>query len=137
VNCGHRCCQFPVVRSAAITGRRLLAASRHGPSSIASISVRGLDDDDSITNATAIPSLLRAGDGNDRVVGGSGDDTLVGGFGDDVLRGGAGSDTAGYSEVSNRLGIRADLDGATGDDGSSEDGPAGAPGHHRAECGGP
>jgi Ca2+-binding RTX toxin-like protein len=29
-------------------------------------------------------------------------------------------------EVSNRLGIHADLNGATGDDGSSEDGPAGA-----------
>jgi Ca2+-binding RTX toxin-like protein len=43
-----------------------------------------------------------------------------------VLQGGAGSDTAGYSEVSNRLGVRADLDGATGDDGSSEDGTAGA-----------
>jgi Ca2+-binding RTX toxin-like protein len=55
-----------------------------------------------------------------------GDDTLVGGFGSDLLQGGPGSDTASYSEVSNRLGIRADLDGVTGDDGSSEDGPAGA-----------
>lgn len=90
------------------------------------ISLRSLDGDDSITNATAIPSLIRAGDGNDRLTGGSGDDTLSGGFGSDLLQGGAGSDTVTYSEVSNRLGVRADLDGATGDDGSSEDGAAGA-----------
>jgi Ca2+-binding RTX toxin-like protein len=56
----------------------------------------------------------------------TGNDTLVGGFGSDLLQGGPGSDTAAYSEVANRLGVRADLDGATGDDGSSEDGPAGA-----------
>ncbi|KUL34276.1 calcium-binding protein [Actinoplanes awajinensis] len=91
-----------------------------------SISVRGLDGDDTITNATAIASLLRGGDGNDRLTGGSGADTLNGGFGGDTLQGGAGSDTATYDEVGNRLGIRADLDGATGDDGSSEDGAAGA-----------
>jgi Ca2+-binding RTX toxin-like protein len=91
-----------------------------------SISVRTLDGNDTITNATALPSLLRGGDGNDRLVGGSGDDELVGGFGSDLLQGGAGSDTVSYSEISNRLGVQADLDGATGDDGSSEDGPAGA-----------
>jgi hypothetical protein len=91
-----------------------------------SISVRTLDGDDTITNATALPSLLRGGDGNDRIFGGTGDDTLVGGFGRDLLQGGPGSDTASYSEVSNRLGIVADLDGATGDDGSSEDGAPGA-----------
>ncbi|MEV6851929.1 hypothetical protein [Actinoplanes sp. NPDC051411] len=91
-----------------------------------SISVRTLDGDDTITNATAVASLLRGGDGTDRLVGGTGDDMLVGGFGSDLLQGGPGSDTAGYSEVSNRLGVRADLDGATGDDGSSEDGPVGA-----------
>jgi Ca2+-binding RTX toxin-like protein len=90
------------------------------------LSVRGLDGDDTITNATAIPSLLRAGDGTDRVVGGSGNDTLNGGFGSDLLQGGAGSDTATYSEIGTRLGVRVDLDGATGDDGSSQDGAAGA-----------
>ena len=88
-----------------------------------SISIRTLDGDDTITDATAIPSLLRGGDGNDRLFGGTGDDMLVGGFGGDLLQGGPGNDTAGYAEVSNRLGVRADLDGATGDDGSSEDGP--------------
>lgn len=90
------------------------------------ISVRTLDGDDTITNATALPSLLRAGDGNDRLFGGTGNDTLVGGFGSDLLQGGPGSDTVSYGEISSRLGVRADLDGATGDDGSSEDGPAGA-----------
>jgi hypothetical protein len=95
-------------------------------SSTFSISLRSLDGADTITNATGISSLIRAGDGNDRLTGGSGADTLSGGFGSDVLQGGGGSDTAAYSEVGNRLGIRADLDGAAGDDGSSQDGPAGA-----------
>ena len=90
------------------------------------ISLRSLDGDDSVTNATAIPSTIRAGDGNDRLTGGSGDDSLSGGYGSDVIQGGAGVDTASYGEVANRIGIRADLDGATGDDGSAEDGPAGA-----------
>jgi Ca2+-binding RTX toxin-like protein len=94
--------------------------------SVFTMSIRSLDGDDSITNATGIASRIRAGDGNDVLVGGSGDDILSGGFGSDVIQGGAGSDTATYSEVSNRIGIRADLDGATGDDGSSEDGPVGA-----------
>jgi len=94
--------------------------------SVFRISLRGLDGDDTITNSTAIPALIRAGDGNDRLTGGSGDDTLNGGFGSDLIQGQGGSDTATYSEVGNRLGIRADLDGAPGDDGSSEDGPTGA-----------
>jgi hypothetical protein len=94
--------------------------------SVFSLSLRSLDGDDSVVNATSIPSLIRAGDGNDLLVGGSGADTLSGGFGSDVIRGGAGVDTASYGEVANRLGVQADLDGATGDDGSSEDGPVGA-----------
>ena len=90
------------------------------------ISVRTLDGNDTITNATAIPSLIRAGDGNDRLIGGSGADTLVGGSGSDTMLGGAGSDTAGYGDMGGRHAVQADLDGATGDDGGSEDGPAGA-----------
>jgi hypothetical protein len=88
--------------------------------------VRGLDGNDVITNSTAIPARLMGGDGNDRLVGGSGDDELNGGFNSDVLQGGGGADIATYSEVSNRLGVKADLDGAVGDDGSAEDGPVGA-----------
>ncbi|GAA3448430.1 calcium-binding protein [Dactylosporangium matsuzakiense] len=88
--------------------------------------IRGLDGDDTITNATAFASDLAGNDGNDRLVGGSGNDTLTGGFGADVLQGGAGVDTASYSDQSDRLAVRADLDGAPGDDGSANDGPAGA-----------
>ncbi|MBO3748765.1 hypothetical protein J5X84_22020 [Streptosporangiaceae bacterium NEAU-GS5] len=91
-----------------------------------SMVIRGLDGADVITNATALPARLMGGDGNDRLAGGSGDDILTGGFGSDVLQGGAGSDTVSYAETSARLAVRADLDGATGDDGSSEDGAAGA-----------
>ena len=90
-----------------------------------SIRIRGLDGDDVITNSTGFASQLSGNDGDDRLAGGSGDDTLVGGFGADVLQGGAGSDTASYSEVSTRAAVHADLDGATGDDGSADDGPAG------------
>jgi Ca2+-binding RTX toxin-like protein len=91
-----------------------------------SMVVRGLDGDDVITNSTPLAARLMGNDGADRLVGGSGADTLLGGFGSDVLQGGAGSDTASYDEIATRLGVRADLDGATGDDGSADDGPAGA-----------
>ncbi|MFI5906514.1 hypothetical protein [Dactylosporangium sp. NPDC051541] len=91
-----------------------------------SLRIRGLDGDDTITNGTAFAGDLAGNDGNDRLVGGSGNDTLAGGFGADVLQGGAGSDTASYSDQGSRLAVRADLDGATGDDGSADDGPAGA-----------
>jgi Ca2+-binding RTX toxin-like protein len=93
---------------------------------VTSIIVRGLDGNDVITNSTSISSRLAGNDGNDKLVGGSGDDFLVGGLGADVLQGGLGSDTVSYGEQSNRLAVRADLDGATGDDGSADDGPAGA-----------
>ncbi|GAB2854323.1 hypothetical protein GCM10027176_66060 [Actinoallomurus bryophytorum] len=91
-----------------------------------SIVVRGLDGDDVITNTTSLGAHLMGGAGDDRLVGGSGDDLLTGEFGADVLLGGGGSDTADYSETSIRTGVRADLDGAPGDDGGSEDGPAGS-----------
>jgi Ca2+-binding RTX toxin-like protein len=91
-----------------------------------SIVVRGLDGNDVITNTTGLSAHLMGGAGDDRLTGGSGDDLLTGEFGADVLMGGGGSDTADYSETSIRTGVRADLDGATGDDGGSEDGPAGS-----------
>jgi Ca2+-binding RTX toxin-like protein len=100
--------------------------ARCSSTNVWSMVIRGLDGNDVITNSTGLAARLMGGDGNDRLTGGSGDDMLLGGFGSDALQGGAGSDTVSYSEVSNRLGVRADLDGATGDDGSSEDGPAGA-----------
>lgn len=89
--------------------------------------VRGLDGDDVITDSTSLPDQLLGGPGNDRLTGGSGDDVLTGEAGADVLTGGAGTDTADYSGGLGRtVGVQADLDGATGDDGSSEDGPGGA-----------
>ncbi|MEV6153639.1 calcium-binding protein [Nonomuraea sp. NPDC052129] len=91
-----------------------------------SIRIRGLDGNDVITNSTGIPAHLFGETGNDQLVGGSGDDTMDGGFGGDVLQGGGGSDTVSYGETGGRLAIRADLDGATGDDGGPEDGPEGA-----------
>ncbi|MBO2446267.1 hypothetical protein J4573_04145 [Actinomadura barringtoniae] len=91
-----------------------------------SIAVRGLDGNDTITNATSLPSRLAGGTGNDKLVGGSGDDTLVGESGADVMQGGAGSDTVSYGGAATSVGVTADLDGATGDDGGSDDGPAGA-----------
>ncbi|MCK2218340.1 hypothetical protein MF672_031785 [Actinomadura sp. ATCC 31491] len=91
-----------------------------------SVRIRGLDGDDVITNTTGFPSTLFGNAGNDQVTGGSGADRLVGGRGSDVLRGGDGSDTAAYAEFASTLGLHADLDGATGDDGNADDGPEGA-----------
>src|SRR3954470_2260064 len=88
--------------------------------------VRGLDGDDVITDTTSLTTRMLGGPGSDRLVGGSGDDTLVGEFGADVLLGGGGSDTASYADTAGRSGVRADLDGAAGDDGGADDGPAGA-----------
>jgi Ca2+-binding RTX toxin-like protein len=93
---------------------------------VSSMVIRGLDGKDVITNTTGLDAHLMGGAGDDRLVGGSGDDLLTGEFGADVLLGGGGSDTADYSETSARSSVRADLDGATGDDGGPEDGPAGA-----------
>ncbi|AQZ63965.1 hypothetical protein BKM31_23115 [[Actinomadura] parvosata subsp. kistnae] len=95
-----------------------------GPSP--SIRIRGLDGNDAITNTTAFGSRLIGGQGDDRLTGGSGDDELTGETGADVMQGGAGSDTAVYVGTTSQLGVHADLDGATGDDGSADDGPAGA-----------
>ncbi|MEW9548988.1 calcium-binding protein [Nonomuraea sp. NPDC050783] len=90
------------------------------------IRIRGLDGDDVITNATSFPAELNGDPGDDRLTGGTGGDELIGGAGADLVQGGAGDDTAGYSGPPVGTGVTADLDGATGDDGSAEDGPAGA-----------
>jgi Ca2+-binding RTX toxin-like protein len=75
---------------------------------------------------------LRGGTAGDQLTGGSarnvlegyeGDDVLSGGGGPDLLRGGTGADTVTYA--GRAQGVSANLDG-TADDGSAEDGPAGA-----------
>jgi Ca2+-binding RTX toxin-like protein len=112
---------------AAGDGCTMVTAHQAQCTSAFSIRVRGLDGDDAITNATSLGSRLLGGTGNDRLAGGSGDDMLTGEAGADTLQGGGGSDTADYSDGAARTtGVRADLDGATGDDGGPEDGPAGA-----------
>ncbi|GGN46764.1 Ca2+-binding RTX toxin-like protein [Actinoplanes campanulatus] len=60
---------------------------------------------------------LVGGDGNDRLFGGDGDDNLTADFGNDQLSGGAGRDTVSYGDRLVR--VIADLDGQSGDDGSS------------------
>jgi hypothetical protein len=90
------------------------------------ILVRSLDGNDSITNASPYGSQLNGGDGNDTITGGAGNDTLIGGIGADVFHGGAGSDTVSYGGDGRTNAVQVDLDGAAGDDGGIEDGPAGA-----------
>ncbi|WP_187414324.1 calcium-binding protein [Nonomuraea sp. PA05] len=90
------------------------------------IAVRGLDGDDTITNATTYAARLTGGKDDDRLTGGSGNDELIGEAGADVIQGGGGFDTAVYPATPSLTGVRADLDGATGDDGNIDDGPAGA-----------
>lgn len=51
-----------------------------------------LGGDDLLVNETSLPSIMRAGGGNDVLMGGSGDDILVAGPGDDVVLGGGGDD---------------------------------------------
>jgi Ca2+-binding RTX toxin-like protein len=60
------------------------------------------------------------GQGNDTLIGDSEDDVLVGGPGADTMYGGPGEDVASYEE--HVLGIKADPDGAAGDDGSPGEG---------------
>jgi Ca2+-binding RTX toxin-like protein len=66
-----------------------------------------------------------AGGGADVLLGGPGNDTLVGGLGPDRVDGGTGEDTARYDADVRRGGVVARIGGAA-DDGSAEDGPAGA-----------
>ena len=73
--------------------------------------------------AGAGADVLLGGDGNDVLNGESANDVLQGGTGADHYNGGAGADTASYSE-SNEDEI-VDIGGVS-DDGSADDGPAGA-----------
>ena len=54
----------------------------------------GSENDDVLTIAGVIDSVLRGLGGNDLLVGGTGSDLLIGNDGDDILRGGAGNDSA-------------------------------------------
>ncbi len=50
------------------------------------------DGSDMMVNDTSIRSIVRAGAGDDLLLGGSGDDVLIGGTGDDLILGGGGND---------------------------------------------
>ncbi len=66
-----------------------------------------------------VPADIRAGDGNDKVVGGSGDDAIDAGNGNDAVRGGRGNDTIRGGDGNDKLaGDAGDdaLDGGAGDD---------------------
>ena len=70
------------------------------------------------------PDTIAGTPGDDVIAAGAGNDTIDGGGGADVICGGDGTDTVTYGP--HQSDVRADLTGGTGDDGSSEDGPAGA-----------
>ena len=62
---------------------------------IASFEVNAGAGDDwvSVAPGVSVPTTLRGGPGDDRLIGGSGDDKLIGGSGDYFLNGHAGSDS--------------------------------------------
>jgi Ca2+-binding RTX toxin-like protein len=64
--------------------------------------------------------------GPNSLAGNGGDDVLDGGLGADVINGGEGSDTADYLLGNRTEAIEVQLIGGTANDGSGEDGPAGA-----------
>jgi Ca2+-binding RTX toxin-like protein len=61
-------------------------------SGIIGLTVSAGDEDDSIKNATAAPSTISGGEGNDSLEGGSGNDVIRGNKGLDTQTGGAGDD---------------------------------------------
>lgn len=74
--------------------------------------------DDSISQATSLPSTLHGGAGNDTITGGPGDDTFSEEPGADVYKGGGGLDTADYSSATTPVVVS--LDDQPGDGASNE-----------------
>ncbi|MBI4897580.1 MAG: hypothetical protein HY827_04345 [Actinobacteria bacterium] len=64
-----------------------------GSTGVTSLSISGLDGNDSLRNTAATPATIDGGDGNDSLTGGSGADSLIGGNNDDSLEGAAGNDS--------------------------------------------
>lgn len=86
---------------------------------VRTITVRGGDGDDQITNATSIPATLYGQGDNDSITGGLAADYLYGGDGDDILRGSGGDDLlSGGAGDDQLLGNDGDdrLNGEDGDD---------------------
>jgi len=120
------------------TGVDTVSYASQGASVVANLTGGTGDDggseDGPVGDRDSIQSVenLIGTDGNDtltgsseanRLDGGAGNDTLVGGSGPDVLVGNAGVDTVSYA--SHGASVTATLNGASGDDGGSVDGPVG------------
>lgn len=56
------------------------------------VNANGGDDAVIVGHEVGVPTTLRGGPGNDKLIGGGADDKLIGGVGDDVLVGRAGND---------------------------------------------
>ncbi len=93
--------------------------------------LRANEGDDSLDGGSG-RDLLRGGADDDKLTADAGDDTLSGGEGDDtldgeldsdVIHGGPGVDRASY--VTRTFRVYVTIAGASGEDGSAEDGPAG------------
>ncbi len=86
---------------------------------VRSISIRGGDGDDQLSNSSNMPVSLYGQGGNDTLNGGSANDTIRGGDGNDILRGGGGDDSvlgeAGNDELYGNDGNDR-VDGGEGDD---------------------
>jgi Ca2+-binding RTX toxin-like protein len=99
------------------------------------LSISGLGGDDDIINASAIPSTISGGNGEDTLWGGTGSDDLRGFRDGDVLRGGDGADLLQGGDDYDTL------HGGYGNDslrgGSGEDRLTGGPGkdHHQGDSG--
>jgi arylsulfatase A-like enzyme len=102
---------------------------------VSGLALSGDDKNDTIITPDGVDATVEgeAGDdalttnsGSDSLRGGDGRDMLDGGAGADILDGGDGLDTVSYAGRAADQSVEVDLDGAVGDDGGAEDGPAGA-----------
>jgi Ca2+-binding RTX toxin-like protein len=81
---------------------------------------------DATADGVAGDDTLTTNGGTDYLPGGAGKDILDGGTGRDIFDGGDAADTVTYARRTAGQPVAVDLDGAVGDDGGAEDGPAGA-----------
>jgi ELWxxDGT repeat protein len=96
-------------------------------SDVRSVTVNGLDGDDSIVLDGPVPwAVLNGGNGNDYLAGGSGNDTLNGGAGYDTLADGAGADAFSGGDGEDRVDYLGRTDNLTlSHDDVANDGAAG------------
>jgi Ca2+-binding RTX toxin-like protein len=81
---------------------------------------------DATADGGAGDDTLTTNGGTDDLLGGAGKDILDGGTAPDIFDGGDAADTVSYARRAAGHPVEVDLDGAVGDDGGAEDGPAGA-----------